>query len=589
VAADHKVADNMKKILTSLLIIAAMLPVLAAGCRPSSSTTTASAPSQTLEVTRGDLNIDVSSDGNLTMPDEYNLRFGTNGQVSQIFVQEGDQVKQGALLALLDDTTQRNAIKTALLNVQTAQNNTTGFGISIQSTTDNPAAGCDHLPYTYPDLSVPRIFKQAQNDLNLAASYFDQKDYKNAGYYLVMSYFDVEVGQDMIASKPDAAELAGLKTNSTYYPDLYDYMSGATSTQEINAAVVAYLQDFRQQLLGISDDLRAGAYDQTKSAFAAAQQKMLTAYNMAESTVYLKGSEMFEYPDSATSVDFLQTSIRGLQDLNDYLAQSDATPLEAAKQLYIAQLNLLVGQDVLENQTSLFVVGKGVNWQKLQQYNLALQAAQISLYQAKQAIMNTAIIAPADGTIVSVNLKVSSVLSAQTYSQTTAILLVDTSSIRFEGLVDEIDIMKVEKGQAATITVDALPGTVLDGTVQFISPFGITSGNVIKFNIIIKLAPTEAQLRGGLSATASISVYSAKNVLLVPVSVIVNTREGPVVAVINPTTGKAEYKAVTLGQQNFQYAEVLSGLKEGDKVTVSGTPPPASTGTTGPRGPVIIR
>jgi RND family efflux transporter MFP subunit len=574
----------MKKFVISLLVVSAILLALpAAGCSQSS-TTTSKAAEQVFEVTKGDLNITVSSDGHLTMPDEYNLRFGTNGQVSQIFVEEGDQVKEGTLLALLDDTSQRNAIKTALLNVQTAQNN-----ITVQSTSTSTSTACDHLPYTYPDLSVPRIFKQAQNDLNLAASYFDQQDYKNAGYYLIMSYFDVEVGEDLIASKPDAAALAGFKTNSTYYPDLYDYVSGASSTQELNAAVVSYMKDFRQQLLGISDDLRAGNYDQVSAAFAAAQQKMFTAYNMAESTVYLKGSEMFEYPDSATSVDFLQTSIRGLQDLQDYLAQSGAEPLEAAKQLYIAQLNLLVGQDVLENQTSLFAVGKNINWQTLQQYNLALQSAQISLYQAKQAIMNTAIIAPADGTVVSVNLKVSSVLSAQTYSSTTAILLVDTTSTRFEGLVDEIDIMKVQKGQNATITVDALPGKVLDGTVQFISPFGITSGNVIKFNIIIKLAPTDAQLRGGLSATANINIYSGKDVLLIPVSVIVNTREGPVVAVINPTTGKPEYKSVTLGQQNFQYAEVLSGLKEGDKVTVTGTPPTANTGTGGPRGAVIIR
>jgi RND family efflux transporter MFP subunit len=573
----------MKRSLIGILIVSAVMLALPAVSCSKNSTSTATTSNQAFEVTKGDLNIAVSSDGHLTMPDEYNLRFGTNGQVSQIFVQEGDQVKQGALLALLDDTTQRNAIKTALLNVQTAQNS-----ITVQSKTDSAAAGCDHLPYTYPDLSVPRIFKQAQNDLNLAVSYFNQGDYKNAGYYLIMSYFDVEVGEDLIASKPDAAALAGMKTNSTYYPDLYDYMSGTTSTQEINAAAVSYMQDFRQQLLGISDELKAGNYDQASAAFTAAQQKMFTAYNMAEGTVYLKGSEMFEYPDSATSIDFLQTSIRGLQDLQDYLAQSGAEPLEAAKQLYIAQLNLLVGQDVLENQTSLFVVGKGINWQTLQQYNLALQSAQISLYQAKQAIMNTAIIAPADGTVVSVNLKVSSVLSAQTYSSTTAILLVDTNSIRFEGLVDEIDIMKVQKEQNATITVDALPGKVLDGTVQFISPFGITSGSVIKFNIIIKLAPTDAQLRGGLSATASINIYAGKDVLLVPISVIVNTREGPVVAVINPTTGQPEYKAVTLGHQNFQYAEVVSGLKEGDRVTVTGTPPPASTGTTRPRGGSIM-
>jgi RND family efflux transporter MFP subunit len=567
----------MKKILISLLVVTALvMPIIIGACAKSAGTT--AKPGQVFEIKRGDLKINVSSDGHLTMSDEYNLKFGTNGQVQQIFVQEGDQVKQGALLALMDDTTQRNAIKTALLSVQTAQNN-----ITVQSKTDSPAAGCDHLPYTYPDLSVPRIFQQAQKDLDLAAGYFKQKDYKNAGYYLIMSYFDVEVGADLISSKPDAAELAGAKTNSTYYSDLYEGPP-AGYTGPTNSDVVAYMQNFQQQLLTISDDLRSGAYDQTSSKFAAAQDRMFDAYDLAEGTVYLRGSEMFEYPDTATSVDFLQSAIRGLQDLKTYLAQGDADSLEAAKQLYIAQLNLLVGQDVLANQTSLFVVGKGINWQTLQQYNLAMQSAQISLYQAKRAIMNTAIIAPADGAIVAVNLKKSSVLSAQNYSQTTAIQLVDTNSIRFEGLVDEVDIMKVQKGQPATITVDALPGKVLNGTVQFISPFGVKTGNVVKFDVIIKLASTDVELRGGLSATADISAYNGKDVLLVPVSVIANTPEGPVVAVIDPKTEKPVYKAVTLGYQNFSYAEVLSGLNEGDKVTVTATPPRTGTSSGSSRG-----
>jgi HlyD family secretion protein len=565
----------MKKILISILIITvAAFPIVAAACVKKTDTT--ATQFSVIQVKRGDLNIKVSSEGNLTMPDEYNLSFGTNGKVQQIFVEEGDKVKQGALLAMMDDTSQRNAIKTALLAVQAAQN-----GITVQTKTDSAAAGCDHLPYTYPDLSVPRILKQAQKDLDTAVNEFKQKDYKDAGRDLIMTYFDVEVAADLIASKPDAAALAGAKTNSTYYPDLYEG-SMDEYTQTNNASVVDYLQQYQQTLLDISGYMKTGAYDKIASELDAAQQQMSTAYNLGLSTVYLKGSEMFEYPDTATSTDFLQSSIRSLEELQDYLAQDNAEPIEAAKKLYITQLNLLVGQDVLENQTSLFVVGKNINWQTLQQYNLAVQSAQISLYKAKRAIMNTAIIAPADGTVVAVNLKKSSVLSAQTYSSTTAIQLVDTGSVRFEGEVDEIDIMKVERGQKATVSVDALSDKTLDGTVQFISPFGTKTGNVVKFNVIIALEPTDAQIRGGLSATASVSTYNGKNVLLVPLWVIVNTPEGPVIAVVNPKTGIPEYKAVTLGQQDFQYAEVLSGLNEGDSVTKTANPP--KTGISGSGG-----
>jgi RND family efflux transporter MFP subunit len=277
--------------------------------------------------------------------------------------------------------------------------------------------------------------------------------------------------------------------------------------------------------------------------------------------------------------------MRALQELEDYIAQGDATSVEAAKKLYIAELNLLVARDVLENQTSLFVIGKGTNWKTLQQYNLALQSAQIALYDAKQNIMNTVIIAPSDGTVVSVDLKKSSVLSAQDYSAKTAVKLVDTKSIKFTGLVDEIDIVKVKVGQKASITVDAVPDKIFTGTVKFISPYGAEEGNVVKFALTIALDPYDVELRGGLSATADISAYSAKNVLLVPVSMVVTTPMGSIVMVMNETTGQAEPRRVTLGEGNFQYFEVLSGLKEGDKILAPSSSPTGNTGSPSQRMP----
>jgi HlyD family secretion protein len=110
---------------------------------------------------------------------------------------------------------------------------------------------------------------------------------------------------------------------------------------------------------------------------------------------------------------------------------------------------------------------------------------------------------------------------------------------------------------------------VFTGTVKFISPYGAKAGNVIKFAIQISLDPTDSQLRGGLNATANIMAASVKNALLVPVSVIINTPNGPMVTVVNEATGASERKRVTLGIQNFQFGEVLSGLKEGDNVRMA--------------------
>jgi RND family efflux transporter MFP subunit len=528
------------------------------------------AAGQVIDVKRGDLNIVVTSDGNLEMPNQYDLKFGASGQVDQILVVEGDNVKQGALLATLVNSSQINAIKTALFNVQTAQNN-----IAL-------GCGTDHLPYNYPDLSVSRMADEAQKDIDTAAGYYKQGNYKDAGYWLVMTYFDIQVCEDLIKTRPNAAELAGAKDNSVWSPDVY--AGGSTPIAPDNQAAIDYLRQYRVKLLSIARDMKLGLYDQIAPAFDSARQEMSEVSSAAKGTLTIKTRMIYEYADTATSVDFLQSSLRYLEDLQNYMAEPDALAIEAAKKLYTAKLNLLVGRDVLENQTLIFESGGAINWKTLQQYNLSLQAAQIALYKAKQEIMKTAIIAPSDGDVVSVDLKKSYVLSAQDYSSKTAVKLVDTKTIRFKGTIDEIDITKVKSGQPVSITVDAVPDRTFTGRVKFISPYGTAVGKVIKFTVLVEMDPVDIQLRGGLRATSEIMTSSVKNALLVPVSYIITTPGGSMVMLADNTTGKAEPKRIAVGLQNFQYAEVTSGLSEGDKVQLPGkgsaTPPTGQQRTT---------
>jgi len=306
-----------KKPIILLAITLSLLLVLLSGCSKN-----AAPAKENYVVKRGDLDIVVSSDGTLTMPDEYDLRFGTMGTVTDVFVQEGDQVKQGALLATLDNTAQKNAIRTALFSIQTAANN-----IIVQTKTNDPQDTCDHLPLTYPDLSVLRLIREAQNDLAEAAGYFSQGNYKDAGNKLIITYFDVEVCEDLIASKPNAAVLAGAKPNSTYYPETTAGTNGDMSPSDVKA--VDYLKKYRAELLNISQQMKTGDYAAIAPEFDKVQQEMFTASQLAKSTIYNRGSLTFEYPDTATSSDFLQSSMRALQELQEYMAQSDATAVEA--------------------------------------------------------------------------------------------------------------------------------------------------------------------------------------------------------------------------------------------------------------------
>jgi len=251
--------------------------------------------------------------------------------------------------------------------------------------------------------------------------------------------------------------------------------------------------------------------------------------------------------------------------------------------LRIAQHEMALCNGILG--TNEYVLQHGLSLEAEQQYKVDLENAVVTLENKKDDLLKTIIVAPFDGTVVSVGVKRNDVLSAQDYSSGGAIQLVDTTAIKFQGLVDEIDILKVKRGQKAMIAVDAVPDKIFTGAVTFISPYGEKdTSNVVKFAVTIELDPSDVELKGGLTATADIAIYDVQNVLLVPLSAVTTTPAGSSVTVMSEAEGQAETREVTLGVQNFQFAEVLSGLKEGDEVIIEekGAGAPVTTTPPGP-------
>jgi HlyD family secretion protein len=77
---------------------------------------------QLIEVTRGDILLVVTAEGNLSLPWHRELTFGTSGTVAEINVEEGDSVTKGQLLASLDVTTLELAVRNAEIDLESAQN-----------------------------------------------------------------------------------------------------------------------------------------------------------------------------------------------------------------------------------------------------------------------------------------------------------------------------------------------------------------------------------------------------------------------------------------------------------------------------------
>ena len=113
----------MTKIFNNLFTIICVSILFISGISCALKSDTPEEKKQVAIVQSGNLAITVSVDANLVMPQAFDLRFGTPGEVKDVLVEEGDFVKAGAVLARLDDTAQRLDIMSANNNVQTVLSN----------------------------------------------------------------------------------------------------------------------------------------------------------------------------------------------------------------------------------------------------------------------------------------------------------------------------------------------------------------------------------------------------------------------------------------------------------------------------------
>ncbi|MBN2463954.1 MAG: efflux RND transporter periplasmic adaptor subunit [Dehalococcoidia bacterium] len=560
----------MKNKLITAIVLLAVLPIIGfAGCRGGDAETS---QKQIAEVSRGDLLITVLADGNLDMPRDVQLKFGTPGTVKAIYVKEGQKVKEGTLLAKLDDTTQKLAVASAQYNVELAMN----------ELVEKIHPALMGYPGTYPDTSTILRVEQAQDELAQVQKFLEQSSYQEAAAELRLAIHDLDASYKMLNVPEITVSLQ----------EYDEFGSPVENYPDISRAIKRMEQDIAG-LNEIQTLLEQGKYDDARVKLNTAQYKLKDTHLLVkslsgriivsqrigeccqqlatqDSSTGATGLMPLPYPDTSTSLSWLRQVEEELQKIQACKDPDSCDALEISTLLRMAQHDVDMSRTILENNEMIF--RGGVNLKALRAYNLNLQIAEQDLKRYKDELMKTEILAPFDGTIVDIGVKENDQLSAFDYSSKTAVYLVDTHTVEMDGVVDEIDIYKVKVGQEAIITVDALPDVELKGTVTFISPFGSRTTGVVEFPVTIALDPTETELKGGLTATADIIVLKHENVLLIPNrSIKGSPGDYWVDVVLDEKTMTTEKRQVELGAQNDRISEVISGLGEGERIIVEAT------------------
>jgi len=191
--------------------------------------------------------------------------------------------------------------------------------------------------------------------------------------------------------------------------------------------------------------------------------------------------------------------------------------------------------------------------------------AQTLEMKANEAILEKSnLYAPSAGTIGQLNIE-----EGETVTQNTLVgTHVSLERVVAEFGITEREINKISLGQKAKVFVDAYPDKVFEGIVENIAPVIVGSSRTA--DVRVRIENPEGLLLPGMFARIKISLYQKKNTLVVPNDALQGKEGEQFVYVVNPEDKKVKKTPVVVGYARVDYAQIDSGLREGDLVVISG-------------------
>ncbi|ELA08788.1 Macrolide-specific efflux protein MacA [Moraxella macacae 0408225] len=207
-----------------------------------------------------------------------------------------------------------------------------------------------------------------------------------------------------------------------------------------------------------------------------------------------------------------------------------------------------------------------------------LEQAQLKIATAKNNLNYTRIRAPIDGIVVSIVTKQGQTINAM-QSSPTIIKLAQIDTVQIKAKFSEADIPKLKTGMKAYFYILGLPNKKFEAVLEDLELAPISSdthsqaGAVYYYGLLTVPNPNH-ELFIGMSANVTVAIDKKQQVLTIPTTALGkqlsdNTFEVQVIDDENSPNPVLQTRQITVGLNNKIHAEVISGLKQGEKVVIS--------------------
>ncbi len=558
------------------------------------------------KVERKDLTISVSGSGVLEALTTVEVKSRSGGEITGMFVEAGDYVEVGQLIAQIDPTQIRSKTEQASANVTAAR----------------ASAAQARLNASLQAVQTGTSLTQAEAGLESAHANLKQAEeqLRQERQTTADAVRKAQAGLDSAKARLSQA-VAQRDVQGTLY---------AAEVESAEAAV----ESARQNLAKLRAGPRSEEIAQAKASLRSAEAGLHNAERTLQRNKALLAKGFVSkqtvddaeegYAQALAQRDSAKEALGELEAGNrpEDIAQAEAQLVQAEASLRLQRTNKvqisLKEHDVVAAKASVTEAEATLASAKAQSRNVAvreqqLKAAKASVREAEAALAKakagplenevrrkqvevamadvkkqilaledaaydlqyTQVVAPRSGVIMEKLVEEGTVVPAGTAALregTGLVTIADISEMYVLTDVDEVDIAPVEVGQQCEISVSSLPGKKLKGEVVKIFPLGVEDQNVVRFQVKVHIAKPPVALRPGMTADVTIKVAERLQVLVVPDLCITRAKDKATVEVM--VKGTLEEREVKAGLSNWEETEILEGLKEGEEVLV---PPPPGT------------
>jgi|GEM_PF-791240 len=545
-----------KKLIAALVVVA----LLAGGgwwgykyYRTKSASTATQVRYMEGQVQKGNLRSTISGTGPVASVNGVSVKASQTGTVAQILAQDGQQVKAGQVIMILDNPTLRSSLQQAILDLNNArtsldnllgpqETSVRGQQLKVQSarlTLQQRERDMQNLTVRAPQggvvsaVSVTEGSDVTSNSL-LLSIYDDSAPTFTVG-------LSQQVAARVLVGDKVKVDLTGM---GSFEGTVQQSGSGATPTSGNRDATVPIAI-----ALPAMPGIRAGMVG-------------MATFNIPDLTYVVQGSgsiksTLVEVRSKVAATISQLTVKEGVRvKAGDLLVQFTSDTL--ALQLQQAENDLNTQEQALISLVDP-MKDKSDTVLSLQQ---KIDQAQITLSTRQSDVDDLMVKAPVDGQISQLTPRVGDKIT----NNQALFRVADYGAMQVTISVDELDVAKVKVGQQATVTLDALPGKTYQGKISKINPEGVFRNDIATFEVTMTIDKPEG-LMAGMNSTVNVVVENKQGVLVVPAQA-VKTQQGKSV-VQQLVDGKPVSKEVQIGLKTSSQVEITGGLNEGDKVIVT--------------------